>query len=109
MAGIGFVLRRLASRESISASLGGYAYAGLVSAGPWLFTCAVLTALSHLGGHLFSTDQLQRARTTIIYNFSFSLIVAGPIVMVVTRRLADAIHARDVSGAPGLLLGALGV
>ena len=107
MAGIGFVLRRLAQQDVLSANLRGYAHAALVTSGPWLFTVWTLGAVELFGHALVSRDVLTRFSIVIIYNFAFSLVVSGPVVLVVTRSLADRIYMKDVREAPGMFLGAL--
>ena len=106
MAGIGFELRRLARADRFSDNLRGMAYATIISSGPWLFTCVALAAVQMLAGHGAEAD-LRRLSILIIYNFSFSLVISGPVVLVVTRCLADAIHLRDTKEVSGLLVGAL--
>jgi hypothetical protein len=53
-----------------------------------------------------SPHELAVFRTIIVYNFSFSMVLAGPGAMVVTRYLADAIYGRDVREVSGSMLGA---
>ena len=38
MAGIGFELRKILSRDSYTATLRAYVYAGLISSGPWVLS-----------------------------------------------------------------------
>jgi polysaccharide biosynthesis protein PelG len=107
MAGIGFALRRLARRESLSAGIQAHAHAAAVSCGPWLFTVAALGGIWLMSRGLVDDGAQQVFSIIVIYNFAFSLVLSGPIVFVVTRSLADRIYARDVAGVPGMLLGAL--
>jgi len=107
MAGIGFELRRLVRADGFSTNLRGMASATVISSGPWLVTCLALAAVQMLGRHYVDVDQMRRFSILIIYNFSFSLVISGPIVLVVTRCLADAIYAKDVRDLSGLFLGAL--
>jgi polysaccharide biosynthesis protein PelG len=107
MAGIGFALRRLARQDTLSAGLVAYAHAAAISSGPWLFTILALGGVELFGRGVLESEALQRFSLVIIYDFAFSLVTSGPVVLVVTRRLADQIHARDVSSAPGMFLGAL--
>jgi uncharacterized membrane protein len=107
MAGIGFTLRRLARQDTLSAGLFAYAHAAAVSSGPWLFTIMALGGVELFGRAVLEPEALQRFTLIVIYNFAFSLVASGPVVLVVTRLLADQIHARDVTGAPGMFLGAL--
>jgi uncharacterized membrane protein len=107
MAGIGFVLRRLVRSDGLSANLRGFAHATLASSGPWLFTCLALIGIELLGHEGVERDVLRRFSILVMYNFSFSLVCSGAIVLVVTRRMADSLYARDVREVPGMLLGAL--
>ena len=38
MAGIGFELRKILSRDTYTATLHAYVYAGLISSGPWVLS-----------------------------------------------------------------------
>lgn len=107
MAGIGFTLRKLVEKDDLMGLARAGVHSTIAAAGPWLFTVLAIGGIT-----LYHSDFTTRAsevnfRIIIIYNFAFSLVMSAPIFMVVTRMLADAIHRRDVTGAPGLLLGSL--
>lgn len=107
MAGIGFVLRKLTRRDDLLGVVQGFAHSALASSGPWLFTILALGSLSLLAVSVRGLDELAEFRLVIIYNFAFSLVLSGPVLMVVTRVLADLIYEADVSAATGMLAGAL--
>jgi polysaccharide biosynthesis protein PelG len=107
LAGIGFTLRRLTERDDLSGLAGAYAHAALISSGPWLFTIFALTGVNVFLANFVPQDAVETFRIVIVYNFGFSLVVAGPVTMVATRYLADLIYSKDVSEAPGMMLGAL--
>jgi polysaccharide biosynthesis protein PelG len=107
MAGIGFVLRRLVRADGLSINAAGLAHATLASSGPWLVTCIALVAISWLGHGSAERDVLRQFAVLVMYNFSFSLVGSGAVVLVVTRRLADSLYARDVRGVTAMLLGSL--
>lgn len=107
MAGIGFVLRKLAREDNLFGILRAYSHAALASSGPWLFTICALGLLMLINSSSASMVELFEFRLLIIYNFSFSLVTSAPIYMISTRYLADAIHRKDVSAAPGLLIAGL--
>ena len=107
MAGIGFVIRKLVERDDLSGAAMGYLYAALISTGPWLFTIICLGLIVVFGNSFLALHELAAFRIIIIYNFCFSLVLSAPIYMIATRCLADMIYARDVSPAPGLMLGSL--
>lgn len=107
MAGIGFELRRLSERDAIGSSLHSYTHAALVACGPWLFTVLALWGFELVGRNAVDARELEVFSTVITYNFSFSLVIAGPIVLVITRLLADKIYVREVREVPGILVGGL--
>jgi polysaccharide biosynthesis protein PelG len=107
MAGIGFALRTLVERDDLSARLQGYGHAAVVAAGPWLFTVLALAGFEAATRGVLDREELSRVTALVIYNFSFSLVFSGPIVMVLTRHLADCLYARQATEIPGVLIGAL--
>ena len=104
MAGIGFEIRRLLRRDDLMGVLQGYTHSAMTATGPWLLTILMLTGVVFLGGPHLQADDLAEFRLIIVYNFGFSLVLAGPIVMVATRYLADAIYVKQVDDAPSMLV-----
>ena len=45
MAGIGFELRKLLSKDSFTGLFQAYAYAGIISSGPWILSIIGLTVI----------------------------------------------------------------
>ncbi|MBP2300618.1 exopolysaccharide Pel transporter PelG [Azospirillum picis] len=109
MAGIGFALRRLARRDDLLGILQGYAHSAFITSGPWMFTILALAGINLIGRDLVGMEQLTLFRVVVIYNFGFSVVFTGPLVLVATRYLADAIYAKEVEAAPGMLLATLGL
>ena len=107
MAGIGFELRKLTLRDDLLGVAQGYAHSATTAAGPWLFTILTLAGVVLVGSVNVAADDMTTFRLIIIYNFTFSLVLSGPFVMVATRVLADSIYARDVRQAPSMMLGYL--
>jgi len=107
VAGIGFELRRLTQRDDLIGIVQGYGYAALASSGPWLFTILSLSAIVMVGMPATTLQELATFRVLIVYNFAFSLVLSGPVAIVITRHLADCIHVKDVRQAPAMLVGAL--
>ncbi len=105
MAGIGFEIRKLLRRDDLLGVLQGYTHSALTATGPWLLTILTLTGVVFLGGQQVPADELAEFRLIIIYNFGFSLVMAGPVVMVATRYLADAIYVKRVDEAPSMMMG----
>jgi uncharacterized membrane protein len=109
MAGIGFALRKLARRDDLLGVLQGYTHCAIITSGPWLFTILALAGVTLLGHDLAAPAAMEQFRIVIIYNFCFSVVLTGPLCLVATRYLADAIYSRQVEVAPGMLLAALGI
>lgn len=107
MAGIGFELRRLTQRDDLMGMVQGYLHSALVSSGPWLFTVLSIAAINMFSGSWASLSDLADFRIVIIYSFSFSLVLTGPVMLVATRYLADQIYGASVQQAPGMMLGAI--
>lgn len=107
MAGIGFELNKLAKRDDLIGTIGAYMHSAMAIAGPWLFTVVALAAITMLHGGAGDDLDILNFRGIIIYNFSFSLVLAAPIFMVMTRYLADAIHMQNVTKAPSVMIESL--
>lgn len=105
MAGIGFELRKLLRRDDLLGILQGYGHSALASTGPWLLTILTLAGIGLLGRNHIQPDDIYEFRLIVIYNFAFSLVMTGPVVMVATRYIADAIYAKKVDEAPSMMMG----
>lgn len=109
MAGIGFAIRRLTSRGDLLGLAGGYVHAAFAASGAWIFTILTLAAVTVIGPRVGAYDDVQAFRLIVVYDFAFSLVLTGPVAMIVTRYTSDRLFAGDVSGLPGTLLGALAI
>jgi len=105
MAGIGFELRKLARRDDLMGVVASLTHASVFSTGPWLMTIMALASIDLIGLRWFDEEQLKLFRIIMIYNFGFSLVATGPLVMIATRYLADRIYERKVRETPGMLIG----
>lgn len=109
MAGIGFVLRRLTRQDNLIGVAQSFVYSALVSSGPFLVTVIAMGALNLAAHRLLDNEMVETFRLVTIYNFSISLIITGPLLLVLTRYLADRIFLQQAEEAPGMLVGALGL
>ncbi|MBV8732395.1 MAG: exopolysaccharide Pel transporter PelG [Acidobacteriia bacterium] len=107
MAGIGFELRKLLDRDDLIGIAEGYGHAALATSGPWLFTIVALSVILLVGGPAAPPEDLAAFRLIVVYNFSLTLVLTAPVAIVLTRYLADSIHAKNVEQAPAALLGGL--
>ncbi|MBC8165872.1 MAG: exopolysaccharide Pel transporter PelG [Bryobacteraceae bacterium] len=107
MAGIGFELRKLTQRGDLLGVGEAFAHSALASAGPWIFSAIALTAIALIGSTAVTPDEMATFRLIVAYNFAGSLILAGPISIILTRYLADRIFEKNVKEVPAVLAGAL--
>lgn len=107
MAGIGFVLRELERRETITGSLSAAGHGMIVAAGPWMFTVVSL-ALIHRGSSRVLTPEASFSfRALVMYAFAISLLATAPSVNVAVRLASDDIYRRTFSGVRARFLAAL--
>jgi len=98
MAGIGFELRRILQRDTLSSLLSAYAYAGIIGSGPWVLSILGVLAV----GLLSATAQgpgptVTQFQVTVTYLIVASLILTGPLQLSFTRFCADRLfeHRRE--------------
>lgn len=107
MAGIGFELRKLLDRQSLWGLVRAYAYAGVISSGPW-----VLSIVGVMGIGLFSVGrvpgvEVRQFLVTVTYLMAASLISTGGLQLMFARFIADCIYRREEARVLPNLLGAL--
>lgn len=89
MAGIGFELNKILKRQGYTSLMQAYLYAALIGSGPWLI--AVL-ALAMLGLVMTTSGNAADSRlffVSISLIYGFTLMLTGPIQVVLTRYAAD--------------------
>lgn len=109
MAGIGFELRKLLSKGTLTSFAAGYGQSAIAAAGPWLLTVATIAAIPIALAGRVSPEELTAFHLVVMYNFAFSLVLSGPLVGIATRFLADALFERDLRDCPGMLIGGLAI
>ena len=110
MAGIGFELRKLLRRDSFGGLLRAYGYAGLISAGPWLFSITGVIIIGICaGGFLAPPLPVVRFLVTVTWLLSLSLIFTGLLQLMFTRFVADRLYEKKSRAILENLFGALTV
>lgn len=89
MAGIGFQLKKLSRHQSLEGILRAYSFAGLISSGPWIISILALLVLTYFLRPLLGKRDLDLFSATITHVYAFSLILVGPLQLVLTRHAAD--------------------
>lgn len=97
MAGIGFGLRKLFSKNDAFSTLKGCVYSVIISSGPWLITiCTIAYVNSRTSVQLDFKENIL-LKSILNYSFGISLVFFGLIEMPVTRYLADKLYLNDLS------------
>nr|WP_315465056.1 exopolysaccharide Pel transporter PelG [uncultured Rhodoferax sp.] len=92
MAGIGFELRKLLKKQSYFGLLQAYAFAGLISSGPWVLSIIGIMLIGMFSlGLLHPKEAISQFQVTITYLFLISLIGTGLVQLSFTRFVADRI------------------
>jgi polysaccharide biosynthesis protein PelG len=90
MAGIGFELRKLIRKDTLLSLLKAYAFAGLISSGPWVLSILGMLLIGFLAVSTKGSDlavvQFQVTVTNII---GLSLVMTGGFQLAFTRFVAD--------------------
>jgi len=107
MAGIGFALRTLSHRDTISSIVAAVGHAAVIVAGPWLFTIFSLAGITMLSGRVVGYEELATFRVVVIYAFALSLVLSAPATIVATRCVADALWLKQPERVRSLLTGTL--
>jgi uncharacterized membrane protein len=91
MAGIGFELRRILVKDTYSATLRAYIYAGLISSGPWVLSIlsVMLIGIISLG---VSELKIRQFLISVTYLMAGSLILTGGLQLYFTRFISDRLY-----------------
>lgn len=96
MAGIGFELRKLLQRESYFALVRAYAYAGLISSGPWVLSIVGLVVIGVLSVNIVVPNILvSQFQVSVTYLIAASLILTGVVQLAFTRWVSDRLFAQQ--------------
>ncbi|PCI43676.1 MAG: histidine kinase [Proteobacteria bacterium] len=108
MAGIGFELRRLLADERKFGVFRAYAYAGLISSGPWILSILGVMAIGVVTRMLGAPDgEVIDFLVSITYLVACSLILSGGLQLMYTRFTADRLFEKRRDKILPNLLGSL--
>lgn len=104
MAGIGFELQKILRRNTLASSIQAFLYGSLIASGPMLLTILMVAMIGWLARGLLTDGPLHLFTVVVTYTFAFSLILTGPIQLLLTRFIADKDFARDYDALfPGFI------
>lgn len=96
MAGIGFKLKKIFYQDSFSSRTRGFAYAGLITAGPWISAVLTVNILIGVASFLLPDNSGKELfMGTIVYSFVFSQIVTAPWQLLITRYISDILYQKN--------------
>ena len=96
MAGIGFELRKLLQKESYFGLIQAYAYAGIISSGPWVLSIVGILVVGFLSlGVVFPHAAIVEFQVSVTYLILSSLILTGFIQLGFTRFIADSLFLKQ--------------
>ncbi|WP_035059570.1 exopolysaccharide Pel transporter PelG [Andreprevotia chitinilytica] len=96
MAGIGFELRKILDRDNYASLLQAYAYAGLISAGPWILSIIGVQMIGFLSlSVIVPKVAVEQFQVSVTYLLAASLIVTGPLQLGFTRYIADRLFQKN--------------
>jgi uncharacterized membrane protein len=113
MAGIGFELRKLLKKQTYGGLLQAYAFAGLISSGPWVLSIIGIMLIGIFSlGVIAPKEAISQFQVTVTYLFLISLIGTGLVQLSFTRFVADRTFEKDETAIlpnfNGLILVAMG-
>ncbi len=96
MAGIGLELRRLLQRDSLSATLSAYVYAGIISAGPLVLSIVGILLIGLIRPTaLRPSAHIVQFQVSVTYLIAASLIITGAFQLLFSRFISDRLFARE--------------
>ncbi len=95
MAGIGFELRKLMRRDTLTGVARAYLYAGIISSGPMILSCFGILIIGALSLSVVTPSVLiTQFQVSVTYMIACSLIVTGPLQLSFTRFVSDRLYER---------------
>jgi uncharacterized membrane protein len=96
MAGIGFELRKLLQKDSYFGLFQAYAYAGIISSGPWVLSIIGILFVGFISlGVVYPRVQIVQFQVSVTYLILSSLILTGFIQLGFTRFIADTLFRKQ--------------
>ncbi len=95
MAGIGFELKKILSKNTISSTLRAYGYAALVTSGPYVISIITILIIGYIIPKLYIPEKTKAFQVIVTYLIAFSLIITSPFQLTYTRYVADRLFDRE--------------
>jgi len=93
MAGIGFRMRELMKTDTLSGLLQAYGFAGIIGSGPWVLSIIGVLLIGIMNTKNFFTPAfVGQFQISVTYLMAASLILTGPLQLMLTRFIADKLY-----------------
>ncbi|WP_186180714.1 exopolysaccharide Pel transporter PelG [Burkholderia gladioli] len=90
MAGIGFELRKMLRRNTLTGLMQAYTYAGLIGAGPWVLSIVGILLIGVLSVPFVKPNgAVTQFQVSVTYLIAVSLVLTGPLQLWYTRFTSD--------------------
>lgn len=108
MAGIGFELKKLFNRRTLTGHAMAYGYSAVITAGPFALLTGMVLAIQLLFAQYgIGAEDSQLYVSSVIYPFVFSQLIACGFVIIITRYLADCLYEGEYGNVSGSCYGAI--
>ena len=106
MAGIGFELKKLFNRRTLTGHAMAYGYSAVITAGPFaLLTTMVLAIQLLFLRYSIDVNNSQLYVSSVIYPFVFSQLISCGFSIIITRYLADCLYEGEYDNVSGSCYG----
>lgn len=96
MAGIGFELRKILKRDTLSSIIEAYGIAGIISSGPWVLSILALLVIGIISiGVIYPSYLIIQFLISVTYMMAGSLILSGTVQILFTRFVADSLFLKE--------------
>lgn len=108
MAGIGFELRKVFQKESISSKIKGTIYAAMTTIGPTIIFLVMLSGINYALKRLNAADEEQVFfSSACLYVFVFAIILSSILNTITARYVSDMIFEKKDEKIPPALFGSM--
>lgn len=106
MAGIGFELRKIFRKTTISSRIRGIVFATMTTIGPTIIFLAMLLSINVILNTLNVSEYEQIFfSSATLYLFLFSIVISGTTGTTITRFISDRIHENEEEFIPSAMFG----
>jgi polysaccharide biosynthesis protein PelG len=107
MAGIGFILRKLANRDNFLDLFRAYFHSAVVATLPWILLVLCLVFINLFTIESVGVYEMNNFYSVIVWNLLLSFIGSSGLYTLSSRYVSDCLYERDISPIPGIFISSL--